>query len=106
MGKEVELNENPTMVTLPFIDRFHAPCHCDDNDDYYDGYSDMPPLERESNTDTEEYFNHHEPKFWEDRICVEHGHCFGFHIVPLEGAPSVFLHGVFLFSHSYPPYPP
>ena len=42
MGKEVELNENPTMVTLPFIDRFHAPCHCDDNDDYYDGYSDMP----------------------------------------------------------------
>ena len=46
MGKEVELNENPTMVTLPFIDRFHAPCHCDDNDVYYDGYSDMPPLER------------------------------------------------------------
>ena len=22
-------------------------------------------------------------------FCVEHGHCFGFHVVPLEGVPSL-----------------
>ena len=106
MGKEVELNEDPIrpIRRRVSIDRFHAPglwyrdVHDDDHDDGCDGYSDMPSLEGDSDTDTEEYFNHREPKF-----CVEHGHCFGFHIIPLEGAPSVFLHGVFLVSHLQPP---
>ena len=134
MGKEVELDEDPSMVT--FVSRCHhchdddsdpemsqlgqdlidhiglwhhrrlvAPRYSDDDDDDDDdddyGYSDMPPLEEELDTDIEEYFNHREPEFF---VCVEHGHNFGFHIVPLEGAPSVFIHCVlFLVSHSYLP---
>ena len=129
MGKEVELDEDPSMVdddsdpempplmeresstdtevsTLPhdLIDHIGLrqygllPCSDDHDDEDDHDYSDMPPLNPLDNFNHREYFNLREPKF-----CVEHGHNFGFHIVPLEGAPSVFIHGVFLVSHSYPP---
>ena len=145
MGKDVELDEDPTMVTfmtmhgkglwshchhchdddsdpeMPPLEResstdtdvsdlpqdlidhiglrhYRLPCSDDHDDEDDHDYSDMPPLNPLDNFNHREYFNLREPKF-----CVEHGHNFGFHIVPLKGAPSVFIHGVFLVSHSYPP---